>query len=176
MIDGKALFTIVAQMGGMKFFPADEHARIGIAKQMASMCQSIEQAEWLSTRLQRLFSEGWPGVGEMRAVFCSKYRPLDGAEVHSRVFLEGVPSEVPGRDDEMAGYLPATSKRLQLAAGEVPVISASPSIQSTLEALREAKALRRIGQAPLVPSIPVVKVTIENAITEADFEKLLEGK
>ena len=171
MIDADNLFIIVAKMGGgMPFFPGDVDGRIGIAEAMADMCETEDQARWLAKRMGILFSR-WPGVKEMRAVYCSKYRPLDREEANSDAFPEGVPSEVPGRDDEMAGYLPATSKRLQLAAGEVSVISASPSIQSTLEALREAKALRTGKQALRVPGIPVVQITAENRITAADIER-----
>ena len=173
MLNADNLFKIVGKMGGMKFFPSDIDGRLGIAELLADMCDTEEQAIWLIKRMRDLFPGGWPGIGEMRAVYCSKFKPKDRIEANSEVFPLGVPSEVPGRDDLMAGFLPAASKRLQLASGEPERVSASPSIQSTMEVLREAKRLKNAGLPPVqVPSIPVVRVTDENRTTEADFEKV----
>ncbi len=171
MLNADNLFTIVGKLGRMAFFPSDVDSRFGIAEDMADMCDTEEQAAWLVKRMVHLFPKGWPGAGEMRAVYCSKFKPRDGVEVPSAAFPLGIPSESPQRDAEIMGHLAGASKdRKQLSAGETERVSAADSIQTTIEVLREAKSLRRTGPAPLVPSIPVVKLTDENRVTEADFE------
>ena len=78
--------------GTLRFFPAEADARIGIAEEVAAMCSSIEQVEWTIRRLPKLFSE-WPGMREVRAVVCSKFKPADGIQMFSESFPDGIPSE-----------------------------------------------------------------------------------
>ena len=58
------------------------------------MASSEEEIEWLVDRMtiSGLYSE-WPGPGEMRACFCSKFRPKDGISATSSVYPDGLPSE-----------------------------------------------------------------------------------
>jgi hypothetical protein len=74
------------------FFPAAYEAQVAIAEQIARMCTTAEQSDWLVGRMLELYTR-WPGPREMRAVFCSRYEPKDGIEVDSGVYADGVPSE-----------------------------------------------------------------------------------
>ena len=90
------VLRLIGEWGGtLRFFPSDPHARIGIAKEIVAMCSSIDQVKWLVARLPKLFSE-WPAMKEVRSVLCSKFRPADGIETYSEVYLEGIPSEKAG--------------------------------------------------------------------------------
>lgn len=164
----ESLFRIVAKMGGMKYFPADVDARLGIAEDMASMCADLEQAEWLSRRMRALFPAGWPGTGEMRAILCSKFRPKDGVECYSTVFIDGIPSEDPARNGLLSPPAP-----LRQLAGDIAEVSDSPSFQRTVLALAAAKAMER--NPVKVPEIQVNRVTPANAVTQADIEREVQA-
>ena len=70
----------IGKLGGtMRFFPSDPDARIGIAEQLAEMADDENQIAWLMKRLSQLYSD-WPGMLEVRAVFCTRYKPRDGVE------------------------------------------------------------------------------------------------
>jgi hypothetical protein len=56
------------------------------------MATEEAQVEWLVQRAVSLYAE-WPGAREIRACFCSKFRPADGLSVGSTVYLDGIPSE-----------------------------------------------------------------------------------
>lgn len=113
--------------GTMKFFPNEPDARIGIAEEVASMCGSLDRIEWLVRRLPKLYAD-WPGTREVRAVLCSKFPPVDGFEVPSGAYIEGIPSE---RIDSGAQALPVPRSK-QLPAGE---------FGEDLNGLNEAKRL-----------------------------------
>lgn len=149
--------------GTMKFFPSEPDARIGIADEIAAMATDEEQVRWLVSRLPKLYRE-WPAMHEVRAVFCSKFRPKDGIEVYSETYADGIPSE---REALLA--LPAAQPK-QLPAGEPA--SASPSIAATIADLARAKDMNRIAAAPAeVREIPVVKLTDANRITPEMIER-----
>ncbi len=83
---------VVESMTAIPYFPSEPAARALIGNELQRMCGSMEQAMWLVRRLTQLYSH-WPGLVETRAVYCSKYRPCDGIEADSAVYLDGVPSE-----------------------------------------------------------------------------------
>lgn len=168
-MNAQSLFTSVAKMGCMKYFPSDVDARLGIAEEVADMCHSEEQADWLCKRMIKLFTKGWPGVGEMRAVASSKFRPRDGIEAYSESYPDGIPSEKP---DLPALAAPAAH---QLAAGEP--VSASPSIAGYLADVARLKDMNRVVKgipAPAVRDIPVIRLTAENTITTADINRAVQ--
>jgi hypothetical protein len=87
------VMRLIGEWGGtMKYFPSDSGARLGIAKQIASMASNVQEVNWLVARVPQLFVD-WPGMREVRAVFCSRFRPLDGVDVYSDTYLDGIPSE-----------------------------------------------------------------------------------
>ena len=106
----------VSMMSVMKFFPSEAGARVMIGEELRSMCTDDFQVIWLARRMSQLFSE-WPGLPSLRAVFCSKYVPLDRrpAENEAILFPDGVPPEIPHREMEYRA-LPAGSDDSELDA------------------------------------------------------------
>lgn len=111
-------------------FPPSESSRPALVRMLAEMCSTDEQVLWLSKRLLQLFKE-WPGANEMRAVFCSKFRPRDGVEVHSEAYPDGIPSEKPERNFTM---LP-TARETRRIEGEVTVQTSDAQMQGELDKL-----------------------------------------
>jgi hypothetical protein len=85
----------VEMMTGMAYFPSEEGFRMAVGDEIRSMCRSQQEALWLVTRLNRLYDR-WPGIPEMRRVYCSSGRqPLDGVDCIgiSPIYPEGIPVE-----------------------------------------------------------------------------------
>lgn len=104
---------IVNELAIMKYFPGDVDARIGVAKQLACICATADQASWLVTRALALYAE-WPGIHELRALYCSRFRPLDGIECVSTVYGDGIPA-----DPALANPLAITGGMMQQIGGKV---------------------------------------------------------
>jgi hypothetical protein len=49
------------------------------------MVETEEQLAWLTERALELYPR-WPGIGELRALYCSRYRPKDGIEAYSEIY------------------------------------------------------------------------------------------
>ena len=75
----------LGRLTSMKFFPSDPGARDAIVAIVGEMAQTHEQVEWLVRRMIAIYPE-WPGPKEMRACFCSRFRPADGIEALSAVY------------------------------------------------------------------------------------------
>ena len=78
----------------MAFFPGDPEVRAGLISIFMEMVETEEQIDWLVGRALRIYSR-WPGVAEIRALYCSRYKPKDGFEAYSELYGEGYPSERP---------------------------------------------------------------------------------
>jgi hypothetical protein len=145
------------------YFPSDEVAQTMIAEELVAMCESVEQAQWLVRRVIRIYKR-WPGVQELRLVFCSKYRPLDGQPAIgiSDVYPDGIPSEKPA------------SPQLALPASRSTEISASPSIERSVAALAQAKDLNGIRKRVAVPEVPLVRIPEGKRITQKDISDAVE--
>jgi len=126
--------------GTMRFFPSDPDARLGLAKQLARMVGSEEQLRWLVETLPTLYSE-WPGLRELRALYCMKFRPMDGIEVASEVYPDGLTREQlnPGMKE-----LPA-APMLQLPPSE---ITTDPEMKELVVACADATGMRSFTWAP----------------------------
>jgi len=81
----------------MKFFPSDEDALLILINDLSEMADvtnpkisAEEQIEWMVRRVRNLYPE-WPGLHELRAVFCSRFKPRDGINAYSTVYLDGIP-------------------------------------------------------------------------------------
>lgn len=93
MLSKEGINRAVSRIALMNFFPAsDPNARAVIIEEIISICESDAQAMWLARRMSQVFAE-WPGLTEMRALFCKRFRPADGLEVTSQIFPSGFPSE-----------------------------------------------------------------------------------
>jgi hypothetical protein len=89
---------MLSELGALKFFPrGDAAVLLALTRLCGAMCHNEGEVRWLINRMTSgLYSE-WPGLAEMRACFCSKFRPKDGISTFSTVYLDGIPSEQPTR-------------------------------------------------------------------------------
>jgi hypothetical protein len=146
----------VEMLATLEFFPTEAGARIRVGDELRAICGSLEEVYWLVTRVTRLYRK-WPGLQELRLVFCAKYQPLDGLPALgiSEAYPEGFPSERPPAPEP---------KRLtgKPAPGE---ISAAASVEDTVRDLAEAKDLNRTGPPPRVRDIPIRQLKPEERIT-----------
>lgn len=122
----------VASLAALRFFPPDPPARAALADELLRMCRSEDQAAWVVRRVLRLYNE-WPGPMELRAVFCSRFKPADGVEANTtdaRFREDGFPPEVPLLPE------PAT---LRLLPGQT---TADPDMRTLVATMARAKKLR----------------------------------
>jgi hypothetical protein len=157
MIDVRKAAEKIAQLGMLSFFPTEQHARAGVVALVCEMASDSAQVDWLVRRCLQLWSK-WEGPGELRAVFCSKFRPRDGVEVCSLLpqFADGIPSE---RESIAPLLVNSEIPVIPLLAGET-VPNDFP--MDVFQLLREA-ALRR-GQVhkttvPTAADIAAIKAT-----------------
>jgi hypothetical protein len=95
MITQEVLLKAVGAIMAMPFFPTGEPlVQAAVAEMLSKMVSGDEELEWLIRRVTALFN-AWPGTSEIRAVYCSRYKPKDGIEVFSGMYPEGIPSERP---------------------------------------------------------------------------------
>jgi hypothetical protein len=115
-ISAKAATLATEMMAVFSFFPKEAAARSLIADELRAMCSTEAEALWLVRRMARLY-QTWPGLGELRSVFCSSHRPLDGVEpcCISPFFPDGIPSEAPERPP--VRYLLASSPSSKTLSG-----------------------------------------------------------
>jgi hypothetical protein len=170
MIDTQQATRDLARLSVLKFFPADQTARTEIMLMACKMAQANADIAWLANRCLELWNE-WEGPREMRAVFCSRFRPADGIEAYSQLprFSDGIPSEKAAEPCQLGG---AAVRQIAGPRETAEELTAAVSIRPVIEAMARAKDMHRIGQRPArVPSIPVVQITAENRITAADIER-----
>ena len=167
MIDVNRATKTLGGLALLKFFPTDDFARAELVSMVCEMASTNEQIEWLVKRARNVWSQ-WEGPSELRALFCSKYKPADGVECFSALpqFADGIPSE-----RESAPQLPVSARR-EIASGEP--VTASPSIAAVVGDLCAATSLRRTLDgipAPLVRKIPLIRPDYK-PITAADVEQV----
>jgi hypothetical protein len=149
------------------FFPAEDEAQTAIADELRSLCGSLEDLDWIVTRMRRLYSR-WPGCREMRIVFCTSRRPLSGEDL-GHAISEAYPNGVPAQRPAIAAPAPAA-----LPAGST--VSASPSVEAAVGDLTRAKDLRATGPTHRVRDIPLVRVPESRRITQADVDRELQRR
>jgi hypothetical protein len=84
--------SAVNQLALMAFFPSDPEVRAALVTVLMNLVETEEQLDWLVNRALRLYAK-WPGVAELRALYCSRFKPRDGIESYSTVYLDGIPPE-----------------------------------------------------------------------------------
>lgn len=85
--------AMLGELRVLKFFPDDEFAMLPIMRLVSTMCETEEHVRWLIDRMTSGLYTEWPGLREMRACYCSKFKPQDGINAYSEVYLDGIPSE-----------------------------------------------------------------------------------
>jgi len=131
--DSEDLKRAIGNLRLMKFSPlADPDAASAMMEQLAAMCPGKEALEWLISKAMMLYSE-WPSPLELRALLCAKFKPADGVEAYSGVFLDGFPLEFPvvtmqlalppgytaSADSALEGMVADLARRKALPSGEV---------------------------------------------------------
>lgn len=144
MLDFDRVALIVSELTALKFFPTSDEGRSAIVKLIGQMCADEDQVTWLVARTLVLCDE-WPGPRTFRAIFCKRYRPVDGVDLRifrSEAFPEGIPNE-----------RPAETPQLQLPPGAE--VSAAPKLEAAVQVLAAAmpkmataaSAMRSLGPA-----------------------------
>ena len=113
----------------LRFFPNDEVVMNAVVRLCGSMCASEEQVRWLVTRMTSGIYSEWPGVAEMRACFCGRFRPADGINAYSTVFLDGLPPDPTAPPRIAAPVLKA------LQPGHA--VTADPELEASIQRLAE---------------------------------------
>jgi hypothetical protein len=155
---------IMSELTLLKYFPGDPGARIALVGMVCRMASDETQVRWLVDRMFRLYNE-WPGHMELRACFCSKFRPRDGVNAHSEIYRDGIPSEngydptalqLPGNRDQQRAIARAMLKQLE-APGAAPDAMKPDDLPS----------VRRKVVRETVPEIPLDKKIAQDDIERA---------
>lgn len=80
----------IYEWSSMPFFPTDELGRKRIVMEVMAMAGDVHKARWIVDQCVPLFNS-WPGLAEIRAIFCHRYPPADGVMAYSQIY----PNEIP---------------------------------------------------------------------------------
>lgn len=97
MITTKQAAEATARLAVLVHYPGDPIARAEIGDMLLSMVGTPAQLEWLISTMRDRVGK-WEGPRELRGVFCTKFKPLDGIEATST----------------MPGFTPEDSEQLYL--------------------------------------------------------------
>jgi hypothetical protein len=92
----EAIVLAISEMEAIPFFPTHEQAPAqgAIMRAILRFCDRLDGLRWLTdTAVERM--KKWEGVGELRALYCTRYRPADG---------------LPAVDCTIPGFTPADSE------------------------------------------------------------------
>jgi hypothetical protein len=128
------VMEILAELRVLPYFPNDEFVLVALARLAGSMCSNIAQVRWLVGRMTSGIYACWPGPQEMRACFCGRFKPRDGINAYSTVYLDGLP---PDPTAPRKGIEAPVMK--QLASGEPQ--SADPALNVILRVSSEMMAM-----------------------------------
>lgn len=78
-IDEKMANDAVQSMTALRYFPTNAAAHTEIGWLLMRMVVDQQQLEWLVEAMIDRVGE-WPGTKELRAIFCTRFKPLDGIE------------------------------------------------------------------------------------------------
>lgn len=101
-IDIDQLSRRVAGWAAMRYFPSrdEKYARLEIVKGVASMAGTYDRACWIVDQMLALTND-WPGLVEVRGVFCHRFQPADGVSAESKLCPDG---HIP--DASIVGFVP----------------------------------------------------------------------
>jgi hypothetical protein len=168
----KRIAIKLEKLAMLKFFPSDEGARLGILDLVCKMAQSEEQVDWLVNRMTDGLYNEWPGPAELRACFCSKFRPKDGKSISSGIYLDGIPSESEETNRLILGPNHAQGliegrqeTRGPMQVGTDPAVS---QVGKMRDLSREVNRRRRAAtERPTNPNYrPITQAEIDRAVKE----------
>jgi hypothetical protein len=87
------VLKMLLELRALRFFPNDEAVMDPLVRLCGSMCESEAQVRWLVTRMTSGIYTEWPGIAEVRACFCCRFRPKDGLSICSSIFPSGLPPD-----------------------------------------------------------------------------------
>ncbi len=161
------IMKAISSLKLMQFFPGDEDACLALADDLAAMAANEEQIEWAVRRVRNLYSE-WPGIHELRAVFCSRFKPRDGINAYSSKFIDGVPPEKPQPD----------AVPLALPPGHVVTADneLDAAVQQAFERTRPVRSIKTPESSPVNPNFqPVTKADIDAAVSDWRDKRALQA-
>jgi hypothetical protein len=190
MLTKMGLNRAAARIALMPFFPAsDVTARAVLIEELGSLCESDAHAEWLSLRLLQIFPKQWPGLSELRALYCKRFKPADGREVESAVFLDGFPTEdelgklqIEGLPEPKVKALPPAASFL-LEAGEpftvdeeLQALVKELAISTALPTPRQRRTIAEIEAELYKPNPPTPLSSERRAEIEAEIQAELNSR
>jgi hypothetical protein len=93
MVNINEVIEALSGLKSLRFFPDDAVAIMTVARMVCKMATTEEQVAWLVDRMTSGIYSEWTGPQELRACFCSKFKPADGINAYSMVYPDGFPSE-----------------------------------------------------------------------------------
>lgn len=180
----EALDMASTKISLMGYFPSSNpSAQAMIIVELDAMCSTNEQVLWLAKHFTTAYKK-WPGIGELRAFFCSCYKPLDGVHAYSETFPDGVPRELlgtpPGRPALSDGRAPLLLPPPRETAEEVTIDPALQELVTKMAKTATMPVIHRYTVAEIEAELYKKRAvaTVERVpspagrITEADFEAL----
>lgn len=169
MVNVKRAAQAVARLGALKFFPTDPHAQTGIVQIVCEMAADDSQVDWLVNRMIGLYND-WPGPRELRACFCSRFKPKDGRECHSMIYVDGIPSEREEINRLVLGVGHAKGliegrqeERGPMQVGIDPAIKAAAHLKDLNLAVRRIRLAQT--EKPINPNYrPITQAEIDQAV------------
>lgn len=154
--------TVARILSGLQlipFFPQSGEAFDALVRLVGNLAETEDQVTWLVDRMLLNPYRGWPGPAEVRAVFCTRFRPKDGYSIAGSIASPGeiVPNQLNKPEPEYK----------KIGRGEP--VSEDPALETSMRALGELKDLNRVTRPRSVPAIPV-----EGRITQADIDRAVE--
>ena len=73
------LASAVEELAAIPYFPQGAGAKVAIASQIAKFVGQANQLRWLIDSALNAMPE-WKGIGELRGLHCTKFKPADGVE------------------------------------------------------------------------------------------------
>ena len=155
--------NIARILGGLQlipFFPTSGDAFDALVRLVGRIAENEDQVIWLVDRMLLNPYSRWPGPAEVRAVFCTRFKPKDGYSIAGSVASPGeiVPNQLNKAEPEYP----------KLERGEP--VSDDSTLDASICALGELKDLNRVTRPRRVPAIQV----LEGRITQADIDRAVE--
>jgi hypothetical protein len=150
MLTEEGVKKAVGRIALMPFFPgSDPTARALVLEDMINICESDAHAEWLAIRFCQVFRSGWPGLEELRAVYCTRFRPCDGRSADSQAYPDGIPSEHEIGIIEVKGLPPLCGPVPTLDKGveQIMMAGSSRKFLAQLMAPEEQEEFRKVQEA-----------------------------
>jgi hypothetical protein len=189
------ILEMLGELRVLRFFPNDEFVMNAIVRLCGSMCASEAQVRWLVDRMTSGIYTEWPGIGEMRACFCHRYKPQDGINAYSTVYPDGLPPDptaqprpriaAPDQKPLQPGHEvtadPELEASIQKLAHKCSMPPAHPAIDQFARMLREIETPpeRREPEEPkpLNPNFkPITQADINRAVQELHERRAREAE